>query len=188
MNIFGRSQLGYLVLGALLLIVVMMQLFNKSPWLYYTGLALTAGIVLVFIYHMTGMGLRWYISGHAPWSNSYETMVYIAWATVLAGLIFGQKSHITLALATLFGGVILFVSGLNWMDPQINTLVPVLKSPWLMFHVAVIVAAYGFFGISFLLGLTNLSLMAFTKNDRATGHRVKELSIINNLSLLVASR
>jgi len=77
------------------------------------------------------------------------------------------------------------VSGLNWMDPQINTLVPVLKSPWLMFHVAVIVAAYGFFGISFLLGITNLSLMAFTKNDTAMTYRVKELSIINNLSLLV---
>jgi len=63
------------------------------------------------------------------------------------------------------------VSGLNWMDPQINTLVPVLKSPWLMFHVAVIVAAYGFFGISFLLGITNLSLMAFTKNDTAMTYR-----------------
>lgn len=185
MNIFSRARVGYFILGGLLLVVVLMQLFNKSPWLHYTGLALTAGIVLVFIYHVTGMGLRWYISGHAPWSNSYETMVYIAWATVLAGLIFGQKSSVTLALATLFGGVILFVSGLNWMDPQINTLVPVLKSPWLMFHVAVIVAAYGFFGISFLLGLTNLSLMAFTKNDDVINNRIKELSIINNLSLLV---
>ncbi len=185
MNIFGKSRVGYLLLGGLLLLVVMMQLFKERPWLHYTALALTAAIVLVFIYHITGMGLRWYISGHAPWSNSYETMVYIAWATVLAGLIFGQKSTITLALATLFGGVILFVSGLNWMDPQINTLVPVLKSPWLMFHVAVIVAAYGFFGISFLLGITNLSLMAFTKNSLVITYRIKELSIINNLSLLV---
>lgn len=185
MNIFGWSRVGYLLLGGLLLLVVMMQLFKERPWLHYSALALTAAIVLVFIYHITGMGLRWYISGHAPWSNSYETMVYIAWATVLAGLIFGQKSTITLALATLFGGVILFVSGLNWMDPQINTLVPVLKSPWLMFHVAVIVAAYGFFGISFLLGITNLSLMAFTKNSLVVTYRIKELSIINNLSLLV---
>ncbi len=185
MNIFGWSKLGYLILGALLLVVVILQLFNERPWLHYTALALTAGIVLVFIYHITGMGLRWYIAGHAPWSNSYETMVYIAWATVLAGLVFGQKSTITLALATLFGGVILFVSGLNWMDPQINTLVPVLKSPWLMFHVAVIVAAYGFFGISFLLGITNLSLMAFSKKSLPVSYRIKELSIINNLSLMV---
>src|SRR5690554_4522628 len=185
LNIFNSNKLGYFILGGLLLVFSFIQLFRKQEWIRFISIFLIIGIVLVFIYHMTGMGLRWYISGYAPWSNSYETMVYVSWATVLAGFVFGQKSHITLALATLFGGVILFVSGLNWMDPQINTLVPVLKSSWLMFHVAVIVAAYGFFGISFLLGLTNLSLMAFTKNDRATGHRVKELVIIITLSLLV---
>ena len=120
------------------------------------------------------------------WSNSYETMVYASWATVLAGFIFGRKSStITLALATLFGGIILFVSGLNWMDPQINPLVPVLKSPWLMFHVAVIVAAYGFFGISFLLGIANLTLMIFYDRNSLIPYRIKELSIINQLSLLV---
>ena len=77
---------------------------------------------------------------------------------------FGQKSSVTLALATLFGGIILFVSGLNWMNPQINTLVPVLKSPWLMFHVAVI-GCIRIFRDQFLLGITNLSLMAFTKTS-----------------------
>ncbi|HHU95976.1 MAG: cytochrome c biogenesis protein CcsA [Bacteroidota bacterium] len=185
MNIFGRTKVGYFILGGLLLLVAMAQLLRNRSWFHYASLVFTIGIILLFLYHMFGMGLRWYISGYAPWSNSYETMVYIAWATVLAGLLFGRRNNLTLALATLFGGVILFVSGLNWMDPQINTLVPVLKSPWLMFHVAVIVAAYGFFGISFLLGITNLSLMAFTKNDTAMTYRVKELSIINNLSLLV---
>ncbi|HHU25380.1 MAG TPA: cytochrome c biogenesis protein CcsA [Bacteroidales bacterium] len=185
MNIFGRCKVGYFILGGLLLLVAAVQLFRSRSWLTYASRVLTIAVVLIFLYHMFGMGLRWYISGYAPWSNSYETMVYIAWATVLAGLLFGRKNSLTLALATLFGGVILFVSGLNWMDPQINTLVPVLKSPWLMFHVAVIVAAYGFFGISFLLGITNLSLIAFTKNDAAVTSRVKELSIINNLSLLV---
>ena len=75
-------------------------------------------------------------------------------------MLFVRKSTLTFALATLFGGIILFVSGLSWMDPQINPLVPVLKSPWLMFHVAVIVGAYGFFGISCLIGLTNLVMMS----------------------------
>ena len=131
------------------------------------------------------MLLRWYISGYAPWSNSYETMIYVSWVTVLAGLVFGRKSAITLSLATLFGGIILFVSGLNWMDPQINTLVPILKSHWLMFHVAVIVGAYGFFGVSFLIGITNISMMAFAKNNKIVQNRINELSVINNLSLLI---
>ncbi|MDD2416672.1 MAG: cytochrome c biogenesis protein CcsA, partial [Parabacteroides sp.] len=93
----------------------------------------------------------------------------------------------TFALATLFAGIILFVSGLNWMDPQINPLVPVLKSPWLMFHVAVIVAAYGFFGIGFLIGITNLVLMSITgaKNKEMLKARVGELSIVNEMALWV---
>lgn len=185
MNLFNRVKVGYFICGGLLLVISLMQLLREKRWKSYIAVALTMGIVLLFLCHMYGMGMRWYISGYAPWSNSYETMVYVSWATVLAGFIFGQRSTLTRALASLFGGVILFVAALNWMDPQINTLVPVLKSPWLMFHVAVIVAAYGFFGISFLLGITNLSIMAFTKDSPRLSSRIQELSIINNMSLLV---
>ena len=70
------------------------------------------------------------------------------------------------------------------MEPQITTLVPVLKSPWLMIHVSVTIAAYGFFGISLLLGLSNLIIMSIAKGETAL-LRIKELSIINNMSLLV---
>lgn len=185
MRIFDRSKLGYFIFGGLLLVFAFMQLLKKRKWADVVIMILSAGILGVFLFHVYGMGIRWYISGYAPWSNSYETMVYVAWATVLAGLIFGRKSPLTVALATLFGGVILFVSSLNWMDPQIGTLVPVLRSPWLMFHVAVIVSAYGFFGISFLLGITNLSLMVFAKDEKFIHLRIREMSIINNMSLLV---
>lgn len=184
LNIFNYSKLGYFILGGLLLILAFIRLMNRKTWLQYASTILIIGIAAIFIYHLFGMGMRWYISGYAPWSNSYETMVYVAWATVLAGFIFGRKNILTLSLATLFGGVILFVSSLNWMDPQINTLVPVLNSPWLMFHVAVIVAAYGFFGISFLLGLTNIIIMSFNKVSSLMALRIKELSVINNMSLL----
>lgn len=184
LNIFNYSKLGYFILGGLLLILAFIRLMNRKTWLQYASTILIIGIAAIFIYHLFGMGMRWYISGYAPWSNSYETMVYVAWATVLAGFIFGRKNILTLYLATLFGGVILFVSSLNWMDPQINTLVPVLNSPWLMFHVAVIVAAYGFFGISFLLGLTNIIIMSFNKASSLMALRIKELSVINNMSLL----
>jgi len=139
-------------------------------------------ILIIFLFHMTGIAMRWKIGGYAPWSNSYETMVFMAWVVVLAGWVFVRRSPVTLALATLFAGIILFVSGLNWMDPQINPLVPVLKSPWLMFHVAILMAAYGFFGISCLIGLCNLLLMALLRNNHYTGV-IRELSLINEISL-----
>lgn len=190
LDIFRLCKKFYLIMGGLLLVLSFTSLFRKEKWIKLFTWILATGVFLVFLFHMAGMGMRWYIAGYAPWSNSYETMVYVSWATVLAGLLFIRRSSITFALATLFGGIILFVSGLNWMDPQINPLVPVLKSPWLMFHVAVIVAAYGFFGISCLIGLTNLGIMSFRHSiqhaARSTEDRViKELTIINEMSLLI---
>ncbi len=187
MDVFRYCKIGYLILGGLLLVLSFGMLFRQSRWMKMTAWLLGIGVLVVFHYHMFGMGMRWYIGGYAPWSNSYETMVYVGWATVLAGLLFVRRSTITFALATLFGGIILFVSSLNWMDPEINPLVPVLKSPWLMFHVAVIVAAYGFFGISCLIGLTNMVMMSIMgkKNAEMLKVRIMELSIVNEMALWV---
>ena len=187
MEVFRYCKIGYLILGGLLLLFSFIMLFRQSRWMKAVVWILGIGVLIVFHYHMSGMGMRWYIGGYAPWSNSYETMVYVAWATVCGGLLFVRRSTITFALATLFGGIILFVSGLNWMDPEINPLVPVLKSPWLMFHVAVIVAAYGFFGISCLIGLTNMVMMSVAgkKNNMVLKARITELSIVNEMALWV---
>ncbi|MCD7916233.1 MAG: cytochrome c biogenesis protein CcsA [Tannerellaceae bacterium] len=187
LEIFWYCKIIYLILGSFLLILSFVSLFKERIWLTWGLRLLGVGVLACFCFQMVGMGMRWYIGGYAPWSNSYETMVYVAWATVAGGILFGRRSMITFALATLFAGIILFVSGLNWMDPQINTLVPVLKSPWLMFHVAVIVAAYGFFGISFLIGITHMILMIMGKPQHTPviSFRVKELTIVNEMSLIV---
>lgn len=187
MDVFRWCKIGYLVLGGLMLVLSFALLFKQQRWMTFGIWILGIAVLIVFHFHMMGMGMRWYIGGYAPWSNSYETMVYVAWATVFAGLLFVRRSTVTFALATLFGGIILFVSGLNWMDPEINPLVPVLKSPWLMFHVAVIVAAYGFFGISCLIGLTNLVMtsLAGNKNTELLQARVRELTIVNEMALWI---
>ncbi len=185
LNIFARCKFWYLILGGLLLVISFFEMMNPQKWSKYAKIALWISVLLVFHFQMMGMGLRWKIGGYAPWSNSYETMVYIAWVSAVAGLLFAKRVTFVFAIATLFAGVVLFVSGLSWMDPQITPLVPVLRSPWLMFHVAVIVAAYGLFGICFLLGLTNLVIMIVRgdkpsdKLDKAIG----ELTLINEISL-----
>ncbi|MDR1222847.1 MAG: cytochrome c biogenesis protein CcsA [Tannerella sp.] len=182
MDVFRRCRIGYLSLGGLLLMCSFALIWKEKKWLKWSIRLLGIAVLIVFHYQMLGMGMRWKIGGHAPWSNSYETMVYAAWATVFAGLLFVRRSPVTFALATVFAGVILFVSGLSWMDPQINQLVPVLKSPWLMFHVAVIMSAYGFFGISFLIGLASLGIMSAAPKQYAGP--LKELSLISEISLL----
>lgn len=182
LEIFRWCKMGFLILGGLLLVLGFVGLFQTRRWMAWAKRILGAGVLVVFHYLMLGMTLRWYISGNAP-SNSYETMIYVSWAVVVAGILFSRRSTITFALSTLFGGVILFVSSLSWMDPHISPLVPVLKSPWLVSHVTLIITAYGFMGIAFLLGITNLVLLLINgkKKHELVQERLKELTIINEM-------
>ena len=187
LEIFRWCKIGYLVLGGFLLAGLFILFLKKKKWVVTMMTCSGTGVLFLLLFHLTGMGMRWYIGGYAPWSNSYETMVFLASTVVIAGLLFSRQSPVTFALATLFAGIILFVSGLNRMDPHINPLVPVLKSPWLMFHVAILMAAYGFFGISFLIGWINLWMMALSRHKKFAmlSVPVRELSLINEMSLVI---
>ena len=112
--------------------------------------------------HTTGLVARWYISGHAPWSDAYESMIYVAWATMFFTLAFDRKSKLTVASGTFVASMILMIAHWNWMDPSIANLQPVLTSYWLMIRVAVIVASYGPITLGMVLGLVSLLLMTFT--------------------------
>ena len=187
LDIFRWCKTGYLSLGGLLLLFSFALFFRNKTWIRWTIRILGIMVFIVFLFQMLGMGMRWKIAGYAPWSNSYETMIFMAWTAALAGLVFVRRSSIVFSLGALFAGIILFVSGLNWMDPQINPLVPVLKSPWLMFHVAILMAAYGFFGIGFLLGMVNLLMMALIPKEKQTAYLItlQELSVINEIALII---
>lgn len=184
-RLFFWSAMGYMAVGLLLLVFVVWQLLGFRRWLRFVVLPLVMLVVMLFLLHTFGIGIRWYISGRAPWANAYESMIYVAWATALAGLLFIRRSFMTLALSAFFAGIILFVANLNFMDPEITPLVPVLKSYWLMIHVAVITASYGFFGISFLLGLLTLAFMSMGTPSKAAllQPHIRELRIINEMSL-----
>ena len=174
-----------MILGCLLLLCVFVALLRRGRWTNVTGWVLTGGIACVFLFHTFGLGLRWYISGYAPWTNSYESMVYVAWAIVLGGLLFAFRTRVVPALTSLLAGVLLFVSGLNQMSPEITPLVPVLQSWWLMLHVAVIMAGYGFFFVSALMGLFNMILMIVAKGREKIRETIRELTILNEMSMIL---
>ncbi len=131
--------------------------------------------------------MRWYVSGHAPWSNGYEALTYVAWATVLAGLIFASKSFITLSVTSVLAFLILFVAHLSFMDPQITNLVPVLKSYWLVIHVATITASYGFLAMGALLAYINLLMMCLhnPKNLLYIRRTIHELTLTIEMTLTI---
>ena len=186
-NIFEKLMPYYLLMGLILLVLSFIKIIKprfKLQWFSKSSMVL---LVVFFALHTAGLAMRWYISGHAPWSNGYESMIYIAWATVLAGFIFSKNSPITLAATGVLAGLILFVAHLNWLDPQVTNLVPVLKSYWLSIHVSMITASYGFLALGALLGFIVLILFALRskENEERINLAILELNTINEMSLIV---
>ena len=181
---FKRLFIWYLLTGFSLLFMLFLNIFRQKTMGSKMAIVWAILIVAGFLFHTFGLILRWYISGHAPWSNGYESMVYVAWAAMLAGIIFGRKYPMVHGTAAFLSGIILFVAHLNWMNPEITHLVPVLKSYWLMIHVAVITASYGFIGLSAFLGI--LVLILYTqmneRNKKTSGHFIEQLTTISELS------
>jgi len=167
--------------------LVIFQIFRKNKILDFSIKACIAIVLLLFALHTGGLIARWIASGNAPWSNAYESMIYVGWATMLFGLLFGRKSSMTIAATAFLTAFILMVAHWNWMDPEIANLQPVLNSYWLMIHVSIIVASYGPFALGMILGLVALILMILsTKNNKdKVGLMIKEITIINEMSLTV---
>jgi cytochrome c-type biogenesis protein CcsB len=186
-NIFSKLAKYYILAGMVLLIIHFVKIFNPSKSLNLPVNIIAIIILLLFLAHTGGLALRWYIAGHAPWSNGYESMIYVGWATLLSGLIFMKKSPITLAATTVLAALVLFVAGMSWMNPEITNLVPVLKSYWLIVHVAIITASYGFLALGALMGFLNLNLIIFRnkKNEQRLSFTIKEMSYIIEVTLII---
>ena len=186
-DVFRNLFWMYMVAGLFMLVIVIVRIFkdNKiTEWL----VKISGGVIIVlFVIHTLGLIARWYISGHAPWSDAYESMIYVAWATMFFGLAFGRKSSLTIASTAFVTSMILMIAHWNWMDPSIANLQPVLDSYWLMIHVSVIVGSYGPFTLGMILGAVALLLMIFTTegNKKKMDLNIKEITIITEMALTV---
>ena len=190
-DIFKNLFLYYFLAGLLFFVFIILNIFSENKlinnFMKYIFIIFRSSIVVLFIAHTFGLIARWYISGHAPWGDAYESMIYVAWATMGIGLLFIKKSDLTLASTSFVTSMILMIAHWNWMDPSIANLVPVLNSYWLMIHVSVIVGSYGPFALSMILGFVSLLLIVFiTKsNKEKIKNQLSELTMINELSVTV---
>lgn len=190
-QLFEKLYPLYLLVGSIFLLFSISSLvFHRVQKNTFDRIFLNISKVLFFI-HTCALLLRWYISGYAPWSNAYEGMLYIAWCMVGVGIFFSRYLILTVPITLLFSGICLFVAHLSWMEPMITPLVPSLQSHWLVIHVAVISASYGFLGLSCLLGIMILMLLMATylkiyiKKQFSVFLKLNEISIIFGLFLLV---
>jgi len=185
MQIFPKLIGIYSTLGLLAIIlgfieVLKLKRFNK-----------TEKVILIlgwigFLLHTFNMILRWYISGHAPWSDAYESIIFIAWGSAFASLVFFRRSMLALGAGLFVAGMFMMVAHLNNIDPQITNLVPVLKSYWLLVHVAVITSSYGFLAVGSMLGLLNIILFIIKKFfQKDLDIQIKQLNNIIYIALYI---
>lgn len=184
-KVFNRLSYYYAIVGLIMILLLIQQILKERKWRNYIIKFAFVLVGIGFLAHTVGLMGRWFISGHAPWSNAYESVIYIAWATILAGFIFSRKSLMTVAATAILSSLLLMVAALNWLDPEITNLVPVLDSYWLIIHVAIITASYGFLALGALLGLLNLILMVIqsSTNKSRIVASLKELTFINEMSI-----
>jgi len=188
-NIFVFLRNVYALLSVLLLLFTFFETLAAKPGKTLTLiLNILAGILMIaFVYHTFGMGLRWYLTDHAPWSNGYEALLLVGWGALLAGFSFVRYSRVTLAATTLLAFLVLMTAGHSSYDPQLTNLQPVLKSYWLIIHVAAITVSYGFLGLCFVLGIFNMVITLFKnrRNYKRLDLLIKELSYISEMNMSV---
>lgn len=184
-DIFPKVMLAYIFLGIIMLIAAFFVVFNPSIKPKKTTFVFFVLLSLIFAVHTYGMGFRWMISGHAPWSDTYETLLYISWSAVFAGIMFFRKSLLALSAAVIVAGIFMFTAHLTGIDPQITNLVPVLKSYWLTIHVSILTASYGFFALAAILGYMTLIMFIFRKNRPHIDETIKHVTAIIEIALIV---
>ncbi len=185
LDIFERLFPFYASVGLIMLIALITMVIRGSKKKSLVVSVLGWLLLMGFLFHTFGLGIRWYIAGHAPMSNGYESMIFISWVTLLAGFIFSRKSAFALSATAVLASMTLMVAHLSFMDPEITNLVPVLKSYWLTLHVSVITGSYGFLGLGAVLGLIILILMLFSNpgNRERISATIDELTVINYKTL-----
>lgn len=186
LKVFNHLALIYTALGLGFLVSLFLQVFRPQSSFKRLHLILLGLLFLAFAFHTLGLGLRWYVSGRAPWSNGYESMIYIAWTGTLAGLLFSRKSSGALAATNVLSGVVLLIAMLSYLNPEITPLVPVLRSYWLTIHVSLEAGSYGFLMLGALIGVINLLLMIFLNENNKARVRdmVSEMTKLSEMTLI----
>ncbi|HWI91052.1 MAG TPA: cytochrome c biogenesis protein CcsA [Flavisolibacter sp.] len=190
LNVFFWLMIVYSVLGVFMVMLGFAEVFSSGSKYHHMIRMLTKtllGIMVVALaVQVITLGVRWYLSGHAPWSNGYEAIVFISAIGVLSGLLLYRNRNAFIPAAGALVAMIMmgFAHGGSMLDPQITPLEPVLKSYWLMIHVGIITSSYGFFGLSAVLSVISLILFS-AKPTKKIEHSIREMTIVNEMALTV---
>jgi len=166
----------YLLFGIIVILLKFVEIFKGKAFKKLDFAFLLVGLFILLL-HTANMFLRWYIAGHLPWSNAYESIIFIAWSAAFVSLVFFKRYMLAVGAGFFIAGMFMFVAHLNSIDPQITNMVPVLKSYWLLIHVAIITISYGFLAVAAMLGFLNMILFTF-KRFKKLDDKIEQMNSI----------
>lgn len=163
---FAKAKLPVWSLLLTLLSLASLLLFKKYK-------AVLTFSVLTLITQTIYMTLRVYISGRAPITNMYETVMFSGYGALLLALIISyyRKEKIFIYVGLAYNACTLLMMNFagSMLSPSISPLVPVLRDNfWLSTHVTTIILSYGAYALSWVLANTVLfkkSFSGITKED-----------------------
>lgn len=151
-----------LALYSCALIIYLVFQFNKKEKL--ASAAWIAGL-LGLLAHTTALIHRTVASGHAPFTNMYESLSFLAWACLAAFLIIDRVFKIPRAgfLFLIIVLALMLLANSPLMPKDITPLVPALQSYWLWLHVSITLLGEAFFAVAFITSLMYLAAAAREK-------------------------
>ena len=157
------STLGILIFYFLLinLPISLIALFNKKSSSYVRFITILVNICIAF-----QLLARWYISGHFPISNLYESLYFLVWGISLGQLLVEREYQSPIIPAIAIPIQMLSVAFACFVLPEdlrlSSNIVPALRSSWLVMHVSVVMLSYS----ALLIGsLLSASVLIINKNQ-----------------------
>jgi ABC-type transport system involved in cytochrome c biogenesis permease subunit len=151
------------ILYILAALVYLVAAFAEKEKGVRAGLALAvAGLAL----HTGALILRTVVSRHAPFTNMYESVSFLAWACALAVVVLDVKLriHKVAPWVMLIVVALVALASSPLLPKEATPLVPALQSYWLWLHVSVTLLGEAFFAVAFIASL--LYLLAGSEEKR----------------------
>ena len=144
--------------------------------------------ILVNFFIALQLIFRWYISGHFPISNLYESLYFLVWGISLGQLLIEREYQSPIIPSIAIPIQLLTIAFACFVLPEdlklSSNLVPALRSSWLIMHVSVVMLSYAALIIGSLL---SASVLFINKNQplqiRSSSSGIGGFKISNSYSV-----
>jgi len=156
----GIFILAYLVFAA----VSFVAFASERKVLFYLA---TAFGLIILAAHGAAIVMRGIEARHLPWTNTYETLILLGF--LIVAIYFATYRRYRMIVVGGFAGLIVsaILALTSLLSPEIEPLIPSLKSNWLLFHVVSAFIGYSSFALAAASAGIHLGLKFFSRGGKA---------------------